>query len=313
MRRSHHPHPSYDILNHRVRPSHTLMDWPSLFAQASSVSLTDLAQQVETLRTQVESLQATNRLLSDGLTTQIEFLKQENQNITESFSQYIDAMKWNLTVLAGLAVVLSAVGGWIFKNSLDDAKEMAGRIVRQELTNHIEPLIESESANLQKTLRTEQIIGNTVIDYYLPGLSNSQLTEYALLKNRGFLQVRRWDTEHKPEGRFGSVLVIDFVNCNLLDLPGLTDESDGVRKVAYQQREQLVNDTVRDLVELRIGSPIIVVYVRPGSGRLTAIDKLTTTFPELKYYASANTPVSLMGAVVDSAYVAYGDRHSATL
>ena len=109
---------------------------------------------------------------------------------------------------------------------------------------------------------------------------------------------------------FGSVLVADFVNCDLLNLPGLTHDSDEVRRQAYQERDRIVNEIIRGLVELRIGSPIIVAYVRPGFGRLAAIDQLTATFPEIRYYASANTPVSLMGAVVDSAYVAFGDRNS---
>ena len=283
--------------------------WHPLLAQTPAVS--DLMLELEALKSQVEALQQTNQLLSDGLTTQIEFLKQENQDLTASFSQYIDAMKWNLTVLAGLAAVLSAVGGWLFKNSLDDAKEMATRIVRQELTNSIEPLIAAESNNLQKTLQTEQIISGTVIDYYLPQPVSDTVTEYKLLKNRGFLDVRRWDSHHRPAGRFGSVLVADFVNCDLLNLPGLTHGSDEVRRQAYQERDRIVKEIIRSLVELRIGNPIIVAYVRPGFGRLEAIDKLTTTFPELRYYASANTPVSLMGTVVDSAYVAYGDRNVA--
>lgn len=283
--------------------------WHTLLAQApASPALSDLARELEALKGQVEALQQTNQLLSDGLTTQIEFLKQENQDLTASFSQYIDAMKWNLTVLAGLAAVLSAVGGWLFKNSLDDAKEMATRIVRQELTNSIEPLIQAESNNLKKTLQTEQIISGTVIDYYLPQPVSETITEYELLKNRGFLDVRRWDSQHKPEGRFGSVLVADFVNCDLLNLPELSHESDEVQRQAKQERDRLVNEIIRGLVELRIGNPIIVAYVRPGPNRITAIDKLTTTFPEIRYYASANTPVSLMGSVVDSAYVAFGDR-----
>ncbi len=276
--------------------------WQTVLAQTSTTTVSDLVQELEALKSQVEALQQTNQLLSDGLTTQIEFLKQENQDLTASFSQYIDAMKWNLTVLVGLAAVLSAVGGWLFKNSLDDAKEMATRIVRQELTNSIEPLIQAESKNLQKTLQTEQIISGTVIDYYLPQPVSETITEYELLKNRGFLDVRRWDSQHKPEGRFGSVLVADFANCDLLNLPGVTHGSDEVRRQAYQERDRLVNDAIRGLVELRIGNSIIVAYVRPGFGRLAAIDQLTTTFPELRYYASATPPVRLRAAEVDSPY-----------
>ena len=286
----------------------TLFDCHAFVLQAQPLQLTDLVQQVDALRVQVDSLQKTNQLLSDGLTGQIEFLKQENRSITDSFSKYIDAMKWNLTALTGLAAVLSIAGGWIFKRSLEDAKETAGRIVREELSNHIQPLVSAEADNLRKTLQTEQIIGRTVVDYYVPNTANNTTTEYSLLNSRGFSNVRLWRKNRKPEGRFGSVLVIDFVNCDLLVLSGLSSDDKAVQRAAQQQRDHILNNTVQELITLRLGNPIVIIYVRPGSGRLESIDKLTTTFPELKYYASANTPVSLMGAVVDSAYVAYGDR-----
>ncbi|MEM9118709.1 MAG: hypothetical protein AAGD09_12615 [Cyanobacteria bacterium P01_F01_bin.56] len=94
-----------------------------------------------------------------------------------------------------------------------------------------------------------------------------------------------------------------------MTLSEIASPEDDVRKVGYQKRDQLVNEVIQELVELRIGRPILIVYVRPGMGRIGAIDQLTTNFPEdIKYYSSANTPVALMGAVVDSAYVAYGDR-----
>ena len=289
---------------------HSLIDWLTFLAQSSPPSPADLAQQLNLLQAQVDALQSANQALSDGLTSQIEFLKAENQSITDSFSTYIEAMKWNLTALTGLAAILGVAGGWVFKNSLEDAKETAGLIVRQELTSRINPLIANESDNIRRTLQTEQIIGRTIVDYYLPAMGNSERTEFDLLSNRGFSDVRWWDANKKPIGKFGGVLVVDFVNCELISLPGLTSDDKEVQKTAVLQRDEIVNSTIRELVDLRIGNPIIVAYVRPGKARIGAIDKLTQTFQEIDYYASANTPVSLMGAVVDSAYVAWGDQFS---
>jgi len=226
----------------------------------------------------------------------------------ELLRRQLEFMQWTNTAFLGFLAFLGGLLTWFFKSNLDDAKKMAREMVRQDLANHLEPLVKAEVDNLKRTLQTEQIIANTVIDYYLPTIEENKPLEYNLLKNRGFLDVRAWSKNRLPIGRFGSVLVIDFVNSKVLDVPGLLDEQDDVRKSAYQQREQIVNDTIRDVVELRIGNPILVLYVRPGSGRIWAIDQITTTFPEVKYYSSANTPVALMGAVVDSAYVAYGDR-----
>jgi hypothetical protein len=216
------------------------------------------------------------------------------------------------TVFLGFLAFLGGILTWFFKSNLDDARKMAGQIVHQELSDHIDPLIKAEANNIQRTLRTEQIISNTVVDYYVPAPVAQEPLEYKLLNGRGFMDVRLWHPGQKPQGRFGSVVVIDFVNCDVLALAELASPDDQVRKVGYEKRDQRVNEIIQGLIELRIGRPIFVVYVKPGQGRIGAIDRLTTTFPEdVKYYSSANTPVALMGAVVDSAYVAYGDRQFA--
>lgn len=217
------------------------------------------------------------------------------------------------TVFLGFLAFLGGLLTWFFKSNLDDAKEMASRMVRQELTDHIEPLIKAEANHIQRTFQTEQIIGNTVVDYYVPTTPSKDPLEYHLLKGRGFLDVRLWYPDRQPQGRFGNVLVIDFVNCEILAVPELMAEEDHVRRTGYIKRDQLVNDVIQGLVELRMGRPILVIYVRPEKGRIGAIDLLTTHFPgDIKYYSSANTPVALMGAAVDSAYVAYSDRQFAS-
>lgn len=217
------------------------------------------------------------------------------------------------TVFLGFLALLGGLLTWFFKSNLDDAREMATRMVRQELSDHIEPLIQAEARNIQRTFRTEQIISNTVVDYYLPAHPSKEPLEYGLLNGRGFSDVRLWHPGRKPQGRLGSVLVIDFVNCDVLAVPEIASPDGALKEVGYQKRDAQVNNVIEELIDLRIGRPILVVYVRPGHGRIGAIDLLSQTFPEdVKYYSSANTPVALMGAVVDSAYVAHSDRQAAT-
>ncbi|NMF84172.1 hypothetical protein [Nodosilinea sp. P-1105] len=213
------------------------------------------------------------------------------------------------SIFLGFLALLGGLLTWFFKSNLDDARAMATRMVRQELSDHIEPLIQAEARNIQRTFRTEQIISNTVVDYYVPAQPSKKPLEYALLSGRGFSDVRLWHPGNQPQGRLGSVLVIDFVNCDILAVPDLASPDRAVQEVGYKKRDALVNEVIQGLIELRIGRPILVVYVRPGQGRIGAIDLLSQTFPEdVKYYSSANTPVALMGAVVDSAYVAHSDR-----
>lgn len=225
----------------------------------------------------------------------------------ELLKSQLEFMKWMNTAFLGFLGFLGALLTWFFNKNLEDAKRLARELVRQELINHINPLIESEAKNVMRTLRTEQVIGDTVVDYYIPS-ADREPVEYQLLKGREFLKVRFWNKVRQPNARLGNVFVIDFVNSEILQLPDLLDEDAEKRRAAYQQREVLVNEKIREIVDLRLGKPVFVIYVRPGFGRIESLDKLTTNFPEIKFYSSANTPVALMGAVVDSAYVAYGNR-----
>ncbi|UBF25629.1 hypothetical protein K9N68_29360 [Kovacikia minuta CCNUW1] len=225
----------------------------------------------------------------------------------ELLKSQLEFMKWMNTAFLGFLAFLGGLLTWFFKSNLEDAKKMAREMVRQELTNHLAPLVEAEARHVMRTLQVEQVVGDTVVDYYRVADAGEPL-EYFLLKGRGFLDVRFWKESYQPRERLGSVLVIDFVNSEVLNIPELTSQDAEVRRQAYQQRDELVTRKIQNLIELRIGSPIMVIYIRPGIGRIEAVDNITQNFPEVKYYASANTPVTLMGIVVDSAYVAYGDR-----
>ncbi|MGA7937230.1 MAG: hypothetical protein WCA35_27005 [Kovacikia sp.] len=225
----------------------------------------------------------------------------------ELLKNQLEFMKWMNTAFLGFLAFLGGLLTWFFKSNLDDAKKMAREMVRQELTNHLTPLVEAETRHVMRTLQVERVVGDTVVDYYRMS-SEAEPLEYFLLKGRGFLDVRFWNESHKPRERLGSVLVIDFVNSEMLDLPELGSEESAARRQAYQQRDNIVNRKIQEVIESQVGKPIMVIYIRPGVGRIEAIDNITKNFPEVKYYASANTPVTLMGIVVDSAYVAYGDR-----
>jgi len=224
----------------------------------------------------------------------------------ELLKSQLEFIKWTNMAFLGFLAILGGLLTWIFSKNLEDAKRLAREMVRQELTNHLTPLIQSEAENVRRTLRTEQVIGDTVVDYYLPAHNSDELSEYKLLKGRN-LKVRIWMNK-KPNKRLGNVLIIDFVNTKILDLPGLKEKDNDKKQEAVKKRDEIINDKISEIVELRLGKPVLVIYTRPGSGRIPAIDEITTNFPEIQHYTAANTPVALMGAVVDAAYVAYGEN-----
>ena len=213
----------------------------------------------------------------------------------------------NVAFLGFLAIV-GGLLAWFFNKSLEDAKRLAREIVRQELLNHVTPLVQSESEYIMRSLKTEQVIGGTVVDYYLVA-AGAEPKEYQLLKARGFLKVRFWNARKLPDKRLGSILVFDFVNSDVLSLPGLQDPDRAKQAEALQKRDALINEKIAEIIDRKLGFPILVIYTRPGTGRIAAIDQLLDTFPEIKYYTAANTPIALMGGVVDAAYVAFGDRN----
>jgi hypothetical protein len=223
----------------------------------------------------------------------------------ELLKSQLDFMKWMNTAFLGFLAILGSLLTWFFNKNLEDAKRLAREIVRQELTNHLTPLVQVESGNIIRSLRTEQVIGDTVVDYYLPA-NYDEPSEYKLLKGRNFQDVRFW-RDKKPNRRLGSVLVFDFVTSKVLNLPEFKDGDKVKQEEAVKERDKIINEKIAEIIDLRIGRPVLVIYTRPGLGRIPAIDEITTNFPEIKYYTAANTPVALMGAVVDAAYVAYGE------
>ncbi len=266
--------------------------WHSVLAQASDITVQDIAQQLETLKGQVDTLQNTNQLLSESLTNQIEFLKQENQALTNSFSTYVDAMKWNLTVLAGLAAVLTAVGGWIFKNNLDDAKKVAREMIDRRVEGQISELVDARVEEVARTFRREQVIGSTYVDYYLPD-GTQPPSEFALLNARKFKDVRFLNNLEVIRRSPGDVVILDLQNWVL---------PSGQRfiHVPEAEREAQAKLQIDGVLEQITASAVLVVYIRGTVKYLYSIGD--------RYVLPANNPVTLVGNAADGAYVVMGDR-----
>ncbi len=266
--------------------------WQNVLAQATNLTLQDLVQQVDAFQNQLDALQSTNQLLSDSLTQQIEFLRKENQDLTNSFTRYVDAMKWNLTVLAGLAAVLTAVGGWIFKSNLDDAKKVAQEMINQRVEGQISALVDARVEEVGRTIRREQVIGYTYVDYYLPD-GNQETPELQLLRARKFKDVIPLRNIDKVRRSPGDVLVLDLQNWIL---------SSGQRFIDLpeEEREAVAKQQIDQLLEALPLSAVMVVYIRGTLKYLYSIHD--------RYVIAANNPITLVGNTADGAYVALGDR-----
>jgi len=241
------------------------------------------------------------------LRSQLEFLKQ-------SYSQFVDAVKIIFTILGIAGVIVAYFFGKSFKDFQDAARrdvrefqEIARRDVqdavqrvRQEAEAQIPRLVEAEVTrivaaeitNLERTLRREQVIGLTLVDYYLLN-GTDQPSELKLLKARNFRQVRFRTKLQSIVRSPGDVVILDLKNWIMSSGQRFSDLSETEQQAPGKQ-------LLQDLLDVLPEAVVIVVYVR---GRLFYLNELGD-----RYVIAANNPVTLVGNVADGAYVVAGDR-----
>ncbi|GAB1543760.1 hypothetical protein NUACC21_64360 [Scytonema sp. NUACC21] len=230
------------------------------------------------------------------LKSQLEFLKATNAQLGESFNRFIGAMQFTLVVFAFLGGFLA----YVFGKNLEDAKKVASQVIRQEIDNHIADLVKSEVASVKRSLERERVINSTVIDYYLPS-QDSEPNDCKLLRQRGFQKVRFWNQRKQPKKPIGDVIVLDLINSNILSGQEFTRLT---KDEATNKREETVKAQIDLVLNWMEKTTVLVIYVK---GRFIEIDNLATRVDY--YYVSANAPVSLMGIIADSAYVAYAEKN----
>lgn len=247
-----------------------------------------ISNDIELLKSQIEVIKSTNA-------SQLEFLKSTNIQLNENFNRFVGAMQFVLVVFAFLGGFLA----YVFGKNLEDAKKVASQVIRQEIDNKVTDLVHSEVENVKRTLLRERVIGTTVVDYYLP-CNDNEPHDCTLLRQRGFKDVRFYNRNKQPKQPIGDVFVLDLINCNLFsgqEFAGLSKED------AENKREEKVEAQIDSVLSWMQRTTVLVIYVK---GRFREIDNLATRVDY--YYIPVNAPVSLMGIVADSAYVAYGEK-----
>lgn len=208
-------------------------------------------------------------------------------------------LKMNSAFLGFLGTV-GVLLTWFFKNNLDDAKEVAGDMVRRELDSRVKAIAKEEFAYLERTILSERIVGDTLVNYFLPEatVSSDAIREIKLLEIRGFKRpVRFCTTERQLRSRTGDVTVLDLQHRVLPSGKAFSEISREEKKV---EAEQLIVQLFNLLPE----SVVLVVYFQGQIDGLFAIKPKHKT----QYLLAANNPVTLLGHVANGAYVAYGDR-----
>jgi hypothetical protein len=284
------------------------MDWlslpdftelPSLLAQTPSPSPSPSTANVELLKSQLEFLKAENARAVADFADKLKLVTEENKSLSESFKNFVGTMQFAL----GTFTFLGAAAAFIFGKTLNDAKTVANQMIEQKVeanvANKVRDAVDAQIDNVKQLIGREKIISSIVVDYYSPS-SELEPIEARLLRERKFREVRFRNLQSLADRRGGHVTVLDLVNYNVIPQP----EADGsMAKDKAAQREAEVKKLIAWIESKAPNALVLVIYVRPGRQRIDAIDQM-----ERVYYAAANTPVTLMGVVVDSAYVAYGEK-----
>lgn len=230
------------------------------------------------------------------LKSQLEFLKATNGQLGESFNKFVGAMQFTLGVFAFFSTVFGGVLVYIFGKNLEDAKKVASQTIHQEIDNHIAGLVKKEVRNVKRTLQRERVISSTTVDYYLPSL-DGEPNEYKLLVAREFKNVKFWNKTTIPERFLADVCVLDLENS--IDAAGKK-----FSELPPDKREETAKRIIDEFIQILPQTAILVIYVAPPA--LKAINNVTF---KGRYYAPANTAITLVGMVADSAYVAEGQHN----
>ena len=235
------------------------------------------------------------------LKSQIQFLQDANTRLNNSFGSFISAINLSFVAFGVIFAVAGAVSAYLFNQSLKEARQMVRDEVERKLQASVSKVVGQQVDKLKQILDREEVLGNISVDYILPQdqalLNDDYPEEYLLLAERGFKATRILDASKRIKIS-SNVVVLDLVNYKLV-----SDSERGSLKEEEIGKlvEKRVSEKIKDILNALPNKAVLVVYIRPGKQRINAIDELSQ---KVKYYASANTPVNLMGTIVDSAYVA---------
>ena len=253
---------------------------------------------------------------SPAATAEIGLLRSQLDFLKQTYSQFVEAMKI-IFIVFGIA---GGIVAYFFGKNLKEfqsfvrediinfrefsRKEVQEAIqrVRQDAETQIPKIVEAEVsrivkaevASLERTLRREGVIGQTLVDYFLPNGTNEP-NELKLLEARNFRRVRFRTTIDLIKRSHGDVIILDlknwvmFHNQKFSDLPEAEQQSPG-------------KEMIQELLEILPESVVIVVYI---SGRLFYLNEIKN-----RYVIAANNSITLVGNVADGAYVVAGERRA---
>ena len=225
------------------------------------------------------------------LTEQINFLKDANSQLHTTFKSYVDTIRTTIILIGSLLTIIglatSLFIGQTYRTAIKELKEDA-----KERTNKIQKNLESQLSlatdkkigDLKRIIRQEEVINDAEIVYI-----NTQTTnplEFKILQQRGFDRIEFTQQIESKQLR-NKIVILDLINL------GLNQNDD------KETANQIIQDTIDEIEKYFSKESLLIIYAIPGSRRITQLLAANS----IKYVTVANNRITLVGAVVDSAYI----------
>lgn len=223
---------------------------------------------------------------------------QAGQIESEVLAKQIEFILKMNSAFLGFLGIIGALLTWFFKNSLEDAKEVAGKMVRSELDKHIQERVQDEFRHWEMSARTERVVSQTLVNYYLPN-GVEEPREFSLVNNRGFRHVLFCGRLEEVRRSSADVVILDVQNWTTESGQSIVQTERGKLIDESEQQVKKQIDSLRRMISDHV---VLVVYVR-GTVNYLYDPKFASEF-----VLPANNHVTLLGHAVNGAYVAYGDR-----
>lgn len=227
------------------------------------------------------------------LTERINFLKDANSQLHNTFDSYADAIRTTIIFTGSLLTLIAlATGILINQNYRTTVKELKEDVqdrmktVQANLESDLSLATDKKIEQLKKIIRQEEVINDADVIYI-----NTQTTnplEFKILKRRGFDRLKFTQNIEQRQLR-NKIVILDLINLGL-------DQNDDEQKVSANQ---IIKDTIDQIEQNFPTESLLIIYAIPGSRRITQLLAANS----IKYVTVANNRITLVGAVVDSAYI----------
>lgn len=177
------------------------------------------------------------------------------------------------------------------KNRLEATEERLKAIeerykLKDEQVKHLENQLVSFTEEVSKT--GEELIKETSLNYYLQDAA-LEPSEVALLKTRGFQKVAFHSKAQSLRNSSGNIVVLDLKNW-------IGKSNQNFSALPDVERQEVAEKLIDSVLDILPSTTVLVVYTR-------SLIRHLLTISEERHILAANNQGTLLGAVVNAAYV----------